>query len=97
MSVERDEYLQDSIINNVGDVNVDIDSEKKLPHARLLKLYNQDFEITINPDGGFAQGWKAFKEYTNTVQNDRRKSIELTNTLYRNSLPIRFTVGWCKK
>ena len=97
MSVERDEYLQDSIINNVGDVNVDIDSEKKLPHARLLKLYNQDFEITINPDGGFAQGWKAFREYTNTVQNDRRKSIELTNTLYRNSLPIRFTVGWCKK
>ena len=97
MSVERDEYLQDYIINNVGDVNVDIDSEKKLPHARLLKLYNQDFEITINPDGGFAQGWKAFREYTNTVQNDRRKSIELTNTLYRNSLPIRFTVGWCKK
>ena len=89
--------MSGSIINNVGDVNVDIDSEKKLPHARLLKLYNQDFEITINPDGGFAQGRKAFREYTNTVQNDRRKSIELTNTLYRNSLPIRFTVGWCKK
>ena len=66
-----------------------IDTSKKLPHARLLTIQNSEFEITINPDGGFAQGWKAFREYSTTVENDRTKSIELTNTLYRNNIPIR--------
>ena len=97
MSAERDEYLEDSIVGNIGDVPVKIDTSKKLPHARLLTIQNSEFEITINPDGGFAQGWKAFREYSTTVENDRTKSIELTNTLYRNNIPIRFTVGWCKK
>lgn len=98
MTIERDEYLEESLAKNIGeDVSVSINSDQKLAHARLLTLRNQDFEITINPDGGFAQGWKSFREYTNTVQNNRVKAIELTNTLYRNSLPIRYTVGWCKK
>lgn len=97
MSSERNDYLKETLFDNIGDVQIRIVSDQKLQHARLLTLSNSDFEITINPDGGFARGWKAFRETTRSIHNDRSRSIELTNIYYRDNLPIRFTIGWCLK
>lgn len=94
---ERDTYLQETLHCNVGDVPMNIVSNIKLPHARLLTIYNEDFEITINPDGGFGQGWRAYGIYRTTVEYDRTLPIELTNTMFRDGLSIRYTIGWCCK
>ena len=94
---ERDEYLEQSLADNIGDVNVTINSNQRLAHARLLTIYNNEFEITINPDGGFAQGWKVYGESYATLENNKSRAITLTNTLFRNNLPIRFTIGWSER
>ena len=96
ISSERDVYLQETL--KAFDIKkCAIDTSQRLPHARLLSLYNDEFEITINPDGGFAQGWKAFSDNIDSIDDDPTKDIQLTNVLYRNSLPIRFTLAWRKK
>ena len=93
---ERDEYLRDTF--NAFDIRLcDISTNQRLPHARLLTIYNDEFEITINPDGGIAQGWKAYGITTYDINEDRTRVITLTNTHYRDNLPIRFTIGWNKK
>lgn len=97
MDAERNQYLEETLGDNIGDIPVSIDSNQRLPHARLLTLYNSEYEITINPDGGFAQGWRVFGETTRSVETNRLKAIKLTNILYRDNLSIRFTIGWCKK
>ncbi|MCI1647514.1 MAG: DEAD/DEAH box helicase [Bacteroides sp.] len=94
MSSERNEYLKESLQANIGDLPVKIEENQRLPHARLLTIFNSSFEITINPDGGFSHGWKAFRNDTRSIQNDKTKNILLTNIVYRNDLPIRFTIGW---
>jgi hypothetical protein len=94
MSSKRSKYLKESLQANIGDLPITIEENQRLPHARLLTIFNSSFEITINPDGGFSHGWKAFQNDTRSIQNDRTKNILLTNILYRNDLPIRFTIGW---
>jgi hypothetical protein len=96
-SEERNKYLKESITYNLDGVECSIDDNEKLPHARLLTIYNSDFEIIINPDAGFGYGWKAFHTYRNDVENNRAIPIELTNIKYRDGLSIRFTIGWRNK
>lgn len=96
-SSEREQYLTDTLNANIGAVPVSIVTDKKLPHYRMLSLYNGDFEITINPDGGFGQGWRTYRIYRDMVQNDRTMSLELTNKLFSDNLPVRFTMGWRQK
>lgn len=97
MATERDDYLRDTIDCNLPGLTTTVNSDRRLLHARLLEISNDEFELTVNPDGGFANGWKVFGAYTNTIQDDRSRSIELTNANHRDNLPIRFTVGWCER
>ena len=93
ISTERDEYLRDTF--DAFDIRLcDISTDRKLPHARLLTIYNDDYEITINPDGGFAQGWKVYNIKTSDIDENKTSAITLTNSQYRNNLPIRYTIGW---
>lgn len=93
ISSERDDYLRDTF--NAFDIKLcDISTDRKLPHARLLTIYNDEYEITINPDGGFAQGWRIYNVRTSDIAEDRTKALTLTNSQYRSNLPIRFTIGW---
>jgi hypothetical protein len=93
---ERDEYLRQTFAD--FDLRLcDISTNRKLPHARLLTISNDEFEITVNPDGGIAQGWKTYGITINDIDEDRTRVINLTNAQYQQGLPIRFTIGWeCK-
>ena len=95
-SSERDDFLKMMFEAYKIELS-DISTDKKLPHARLLTIDNDEYTITVNPDGGFAQGWKAYGENVHTINEDRTKTVTLTNNQYRNNLPIRFTIGWKKK
>jgi len=90
---ERDVYLRETF-NAFGIRLCDISTNQRLQHARLLTIYNDEFEIMFNPDGGVAQGWKAFGVTINDIDEDRTRIITLTNTQFRDRLPIRFTIGW---
>lgn len=93
---ERNEYLEDSVYDNLN-FEPDLVTTGLMPHARVLVLSNSDFEIMLNPDAGFAHGWKAFQRNARTNTNGiKTMSIELTNIPVQSYLTIRYTIGWKK-
>ena len=96
-TTERDEYLTDCIISNtksLTDNDIAVTSVQDLAHQRILTIFNKEFIIEINPDGGFMTGWKY--DYGTLIPfGDKLSSnYNLTNTEIHHYSNIRYTIGW---
>lgn len=101
---ERNDYLEDCINASLQDVGIDvvdgveIKCDGKLPHSRLLRICNADFELEINPDGGIMQGWEyVWGTYAPHNDKDMVLDYDLKNTQIQHYNAIRYTIGWTKR
>ena len=79
------------------DCDYEIITNDKLPHYRLLTIDNDEFDLTLNPDGGLGFGLNYWGRYDAESLEFKGKGLKLVNTISLNNDHIRLTMGWNKK
>ena len=91
---DRNEFLKECIEEILGeDCDYEIITNEKLPHYRLLTIDNDEFELTLNPDGGLGFGLKYWGRDDAESLEFKGKGLKLVNTISLNNDHIRLTMG----